>query len=161
VPEFSEEFYDTLADGLRDLERNFIVVSYVTGDHLDQHVSLERGGFEFPNENPDLIHEVSQKQIEKSAAKFARLAVDSEVKDRRGRKIKLMEEYARDQAPWHRETLTRIDYDAIPHNPSPSQIDNVLHQQDYSDETQVKDAVRKLGSEPQYPQPICSGQGTQ
>ena len=147
VPEFAEEFYDTLPGGERDIERNFIIVSYVVGSYLDRHVSLERGGFEFPKETPDLIHEISKKQIEESAAKFAKRAVDSDVEDRRTRKVKRIEEYVRDDAPWHRGTLTRIDYSSIPHNPSPSQIDNVLHQQEYKDEVRVKYEVRKLLAE--------------
>ncbi len=147
VPEFAEEFYDTIPSGEKDSERNFIVVSYVVGDYLDRNVSLERGGFEFPKENPDLMHEISQQQIEEYAARFAQRAVDSDVEDRRSRKIKRIEEYVRDIAPWHRETLASIDYSTIPHNPSSAQIDNILHQQEYKEETRVKGEVRKLLAE--------------
>lgn len=147
IPEFAEEFYDVFSDGERNEERNFIVVSYIMGNYLDEHVSLERVGFDFPKENPDLIYEVSQKQIEERASKFAQLAVDADVKERRNRKEKRIEEYVRDNAPWHRDTLTQIDYSSVPHNPSPSQIDNLLHQQEYKEEARVKSEVRKLLAE--------------
>lgn len=147
VPEFAEEFYDTISNGVKDKDRNFIVVSYVTGDYLDRNVSLERAGFEFPKENPDIMHDISQKQIEEYAAKFAQGAVNSDVEDRRTRKIKRFEEFVRDNAPWYRETLSSIDYSSIPHNPTPSQIDNILHQQEYKEETRVKGEVRKLLAE--------------
>lgn len=147
VPEFAEEFYDTLSNGERNEERNFIVVSYVMGDYLDKYVSLERGGFEFPKETPDMVHEVSQKQIEKQAAELSQKTVSSDVEDRKTRKAKKVEDYVRDEAPWHRNTLAKIDYSSIPHNPSPAQIDNVLHQQEYKEETRVKSEVRKLLAE--------------
>jgi len=147
IPEFSEEFYDTLTSGERNEERNFIVVSYVMGEYLDKHVSLERGGFEFPKENPDLFYEVSQKQVEKRTSEFSQLTVNNDVEDRKSRKAKKVEEYVNDQAPWHKDALSKIDYSAIPHNPSPAQIDNVLYQQEYKEETRVKNEVRKLLAE--------------
>jgi len=147
IPEFSEEFYDSMPNGENDVERNFIIISYVTSNYLDDNVSLERGGFEFPKEKPDIFHCIAQKQIEETAAKFSQQAVDSDVEHRRERKVKRIEEYVRDNAPWHREALANIDYSNIPHNPSPSQIDNVLHQQEYKEETRVKGEVRKLLAE--------------
>ena len=150
VPEFVEEFYDTLDNGERNVERNFIVVSYVLGNYLDEYVSLERGGFEFPKEKANLFYDVSQKEIEESAAKIAQLAVGDDVEDRKKRKVKQLEEYVRDHAPWHRDTLRRIDYSPVPYNPSLSQMDNVLHKQGYKDEVRVKEEVRKLlaGTDP-------------
>ncbi len=147
VPEFFEEFYDSTLHGKDGTERNFIVASYVTGDYLDRNVSLERGGFEIPKENPDMHHDITQKQIEEAAAKFAQQAVGSDMENRRTRKIKQVEEHVRDNAPWYREALTRIDYSSIPYNPTAAQIDNILHQQAYNEEIRVKDEVRKLLAE--------------
>ncbi|MDX1749115.1 MAG: ATP-binding protein [Methylophaga sp.] len=147
IPEFEEEFYELLPNGESDIGRNFIVVSYVTGSYLDQNVSLERGGFEFPKEKADMVHDIAQKQIEESAAKFAQQAVDSDVEDRRARKINRINDYVRDNAPWYRDALASIDYSTVPHNPSPSQIDNILHHQEYKEETRVKGEVRKLIAE--------------
>lgn len=147
IPEFSEEFYEALPNGEKNTDRNFIVVAYVVGDYLDEHVSLERGGFEFPKESPDLYYEVSQKQIEKSAAEFAKKVVNTDVEERQTRKAKKIEEYVRDFAPWHRDTLSSIDYSSIPHNPNPEQIDSALHKQEYKEENRVKNEVRKLLAE--------------
>ncbi|MBC3764572.1 ATP-binding protein [Neptunicella marina] len=144
IPEFSEEFFDNAASGERDKDRNFIVVSYVTGSYLDKNVSLERGGFDFPKEKPDMVHYIAQRQIEEKAAIYSQKAVDSDVEDRKSRKISRIEDYVRDNAPWHRQALTKLDYSSIPHNPSPSQIDSVLHQQEYREEARVKGEVRKL-----------------
>lgn len=147
VPEFSEEFYDRLSNGEKDEERNFIIVSYVLGAYLDNNVSLERGGFEFPKETPDLLFEVSQNQIEKRAAEFAEKSVNSDVEDRKTRKAKRVKDYVRDHAPWHKDTLGKVDFSSIPHNASPAQIDSVLYQQEYKDDIRVKGEVRKLLAE--------------
>lgn len=147
VPEFSEEFYETLGNDENNFQRNFIIVSYVVGDYLDNNVSLERGGFEFPKDSPDLIYQISQKQIEERACQFSKLAVDAHVEDRKDRKAKKIETYVRDVAPWQRDTLAKLDLSKIPYNPSDSQIDNALHQQEYKEELRVKGEVRKLLAE--------------
>ena len=48
IHEFIDEFYDDGIDGAESRDRNYIVKSYVFGNYLDENVSLERGGFEFP-----------------------------------------------------------------------------------------------------------------
>ena len=136
-----------MPNGENDAKRNFIIVSYVTSNYLDDNVSLERDEFEIPKEKPDVLHCIAQKQIEESAAKFAQQAVGTDIKHRQERKVKKVEEYVRDNAPWHRQTLANLDYSSIPHNPSPSQIDKVLHQQEYKEETRVRGEVRKLLAE--------------
>lgn len=147
VPEFSEEFYDTLSSSEKDEKRNFIVVSYVMGSYLDENVSLERGGFEFPKDTPDSIHEFSQQQIEINASKLAQRTVGTEVEERITRKTKRVQDYVRDEAPWHRDTLANIDFSSIPYNPTAAQIDNALHQQDFKEEARVKNEVRELLAE--------------
>lgn len=147
VPEFAEEFFDKRINGEEDKGRNFIVVSYVTGSYLDKNVSLERGGFEFPKEKPDMLHYIAQKQIEEEAVVYSKKAVDSDVEDRKSRKQSRVEDYVRDNAPWHRQTLSKLDYSSIPYNPTSSQIDSALHQQEYKEEMRVKGEVRKLLAE--------------
>jgi len=104
IPEFIEEFYDKQQDGSDDRDRNYVVKAYVFSEYLDENVSLERGGFEFQKES-DLIHGVSQADIEKEAAEISRTAIDDEITARQEKKKERVQSYVDDEAPWHRDLL--------------------------------------------------------
>lgn len=143
IPEFSEEFYDTVSINNSEQDRNFIVAVYVSSDYLDDNVSIERGGFEFHKEE-ELLLGISQKDIEISAAEFARQAVASDVFDRQERKISRVKQYVRENAPWHTEILNEVDFTKISYNPTDEEIENFLHQKKYAQEVKVKTEVHKL-----------------
>jgi hypothetical protein len=44
IPEFIDEFYETIANVSDTTNRNFIIKAYVFSDYLDANVALERGG---------------------------------------------------------------------------------------------------------------------
>ncbi|WP_430229973.1 ATP-binding protein [Nitrosomonas communis] len=143
IPEFSEEFYDTISIDGEEKDRNFIVAVYVFSDYLDDNVSIERGGFEF-NKDQELLLGISQKDIEASAAEYARQAVASDVFNRQERKASRIKQYVRENAPWHTELLSEVDFTKIPYNPTNEEIENYLHQQKYAQEVKVKREVQKL-----------------
>lgn len=143
IPEFAEEFYDDLSISGDKKERNFIIAVYVFSDYLDDNVSIERGGFEFHKEN-DLILGIAQKDIEASAAEYARAAVAGDVTNRQARKVARIKDYVRDYAPWHAEILKDVDFSKVPYNPSNEEIESHLHQQKYMKEVKVKGEVRAL-----------------
>ena len=116
---------------------------YVFGDYLDTNVSLERGGFEFQKEN-DLLFGISQGDIERTSAEFARAAVSSDVLERSERKVASVKEYVRDNAPWHGEIINEIDFTDFPYNPTNAEIEKHLHQQKYEQEIRVNHEVKKL-----------------
>jgi len=143
IPEFSEEFFDKSDSSSEDGGKNFIIKVYVFGDYLDEHVSLERGGFDFHREH-DLLYGISQKDIEQEAAEFARRSVDSDVAERRERKIERVRSYVRDQAPWHASIIKDVDFTDFPYNPSDDQIEGHLHHHKYSQEIKVRSEVKAL-----------------
>jgi len=122
IPEFTEEFYDKQSDGSDDRDRNYVVKAYVFGDYLDENVSLERGGFEFQKES-DLIHGVSQADIEKEAAEISRTAIGDEITARQEKKKERVQSYVDDEAPWHRAILKSVDLSSMPYNPSKEEIE--------------------------------------
>lgn len=143
IPEFYEEFYDTLKLNGGSEDRNFIIKVYVFGDYLDENVSLERGGFEFKKEN-DLFFGISQKEIESNASEFARGAVEDDVAKRRYKTKTRVEEYVREQAPWYNETLGDLDLSKLPYNPRNKDIENHLHEKNFEREVKVKAEVEEL-----------------
>jgi hypothetical protein len=143
IPEFSEEFCDKLSSDPDSEERNFIIKVYVFGRYLNESVSLERGGFEFHKEQ-DLIYGISQREIELQASVFARKAVDSDVSERRERKIERINSYVNEEAPWHSSLLSEIDFSDFPCNPTNEQIEDRLHHQKYTQDLQVKEDVKAL-----------------
>lgn len=144
IPEFSEEFYDRAGGSLEnDRGRNFIIKVYVFGEFLDEHVSLERGDFEFQREN-DLLHGISQRDIEQKASEFALQSVDSDVAERRERKMEHVRTYVRDQAPWHTSLINDVDFANFPYNPSDDQIESLLHHHKHSQEIKVRSEVKAL-----------------
>ena len=106
-------------------------------------MSLERGGFEFKKEN-DLFFGISQGDIERAAAEYARAAVASDVSERSERKVARVKKYVRDNAPWHGEIINEIDFTDFPCNPTNAEIEKHLHQQKYEQEVRVKNEVKKL-----------------
>lgn len=81
IPEFIDDFYDKDLSENVIRERNYIVKAYVFSPYLDQHVSLERGGFEFQMEN-DLPNGISQADIEHQAADIAKETVGDDIRGR-------------------------------------------------------------------------------
>ena len=143
IPEFVDDFYDRDVDGNVIHEKNYIVKAYVFGPYLDRHVSLERGGFEFQMEH-DLVHGISQVDIEKRSANIAKGAVGSDIRGRQEKKKERVHSYVDEEAPWHRAILEKIDLSGMPYNPTNEEIDGRLQKEKFNQEIQIKREVTKL-----------------
>jgi len=146
VPEFIDEFFEEGAGQGEDRDRNFIVKAYVFGAYLDANVSLERSGFDFPK-GDDLLHLISQAEIEKAAAEIAREALGDTIKFRQERKQKQVQEYVEEQAPWHRTIVEDIDLSVMPYNPTPEQIETAFQKEKFSQEVAIRRRVAQIMSE--------------
>lgn len=143
IPEFIEEFYDKDADGAENRDRNYIVKAYVFSEYLDDNVSLERGGFNFQKEI-DLIHGISQSDIEKATAEITKKAIGDDITVRQEKKKERVHAYIEEEAPWHRDVLDEIDLSSMPYNPSPEEIETRLQKEKYKQELSIKREVTKL-----------------
>ena len=144
IPEFAEEFYEPSDASGRG--RNFIIKAYVYGDFLDRNVSLERGAFDFGRE-ADLLHGISQSQIEARAAEVARETVGDEITTRRDKKAQKVRDYVSEEAPWHARLIKDADLASLAMNASAEEIELYLQQEKLARETKVRrDVVQILAS---------------
>jgi len=146
IPEFSEDFYDKDVSGIANHARNYMVKAYVFGRYLDQNVSLERGGFEFQMEN-DVLHGISQTDIESRSANIAKDAVGSDIVVRQEKKRDRVQTYVDEEAPWHKGILDKIDLTGMPYKPSNEEIESLLQKEKFAQEVQIKRDVTKLLAE--------------
>lgn len=143
IPEFVDEFFEQVKEGNEIVDKNFTLKVYVFGQFLDTLVSLERGGFEFQKEN-DAIYGISQSDIEKRAADLAREAVNSEVQARFEKKVKKVNDYVKEKAPWHAGIVNDINLSDMPYNATDEQIESKLQKEKYEQEVRVRSDVRRL-----------------
>lgn len=143
IPEFASEFYDKIKGDSSERDRNFIIKAYVFGEYLDRNVSLERGTFNFEKES-DLIHGISQSQIEAAAAELAQQAVGDEIRERKERKTARIREYVESSAPWHRSIVADVDFSDLPMNPSDETIESHLQASKFKKEQSARAAVREI-----------------
>ncbi|WP_127558291.1 ATP-binding protein [Saccharospirillum alexandrii] len=143
IPEFVDEFFEQVKDGNEIVDKNFTLKVYVFGQFLDDLVSLERGGFEFQKDN-DSTYGISQSDIEKRAADLAKESVNSEVQARFDKKVKKVNDYVKEKAPWHAGIVNDIDLSDMPYNATDEQIESKLQKEKYEQEVRVRSDVRKL-----------------
>ena len=146
IPEFEDEFYEKHTNGDVDRDRNYIIKAYVFSPYLDRNVSLERGGFEFGMER-NLYFGISQADIEECTAAKAREAVGSEITFRQEKKKERVQAYVNEEAPWHKEILSKISLSAMSNNPSPDEIETVLQREKFCQERAIKAEVETLLTE--------------
>lgn len=146
IPEFEGEFYDTPSDSDPNLGQNYIIKAYVFGGYLDRNVSLERGGFEFSMDN-DLFFGIAQSDIEKQASVIACDAVVSKIKLRQEKKRERVQSYVDEEAPWHKNILSKVDLSEMPYNATDEQIEIYLQKEKFLEEIATKKDVEELLSE--------------
>ncbi len=143
VPEFSDEFYEKKEDGTDNLERNYIIKTYVFSQYLDDNVSLERGGFEFKKENDDL-YGISQTDIESKVAELTKKAVINDISVRQDKKEKRIISYIEEEAPWHKGLVKNIDISGFPYNPNNEEIETRLQKEKFRQEVAIRNEVNVL-----------------
>jgi len=143
IPEFIDEFTEKNPSDPTGSTRNYIIKAYVFGAYLDNHVSLERGGFEFLMED-DLLLGIGQSQIEKAAADIAREAMGDDILSRQEKKKERVHAYIDEKAPWHKNILEKIDLSVIPYRPSDEEIEALLQKEKFSQEVAIRHDVSKI-----------------
>lgn len=143
IPEFDDEFYEKDSAGNQDTEKNFIIKAYVFGKYLDDNVALERGEFEFKQDN-DLLFGISRTQIESPTAQIAKDAVGNEILTRQEKKKVRVHAYVDEEAPWHKTMLDKLDLSTLPYNASNDEIESRLQRAKYTQEMQIKRDVKIL-----------------
>jgi hypothetical protein len=147
IPEFEDEFYEKDRNGEANRERNYIIKAYVFGPYLDRNVSLERGGFEFAMDG-DLFGVIAQSDIEKKAAFIARDMVGAEIMFRQEKKRERVQVYVDEEAPWHKDILSKIDLSGMSCRPTNEEIETRLQKEKFAQEVAIKRDVAKLLAEP-------------
>lgn len=140
VPEFEEEFNETNDKGTT---KNFIIKVYVFSCFLDEHVSLERGNFDFSKDS-DLQFGISQTQIEEQAALAAKEVVSEEVTERSTKKKKLVVDYVTQEAPWHIEWLNKTDLTHLPMSPTNETIELTFQKAKFNAEGELRNDVKAI-----------------
>lgn len=143
IPEFVDEFYDRREDGTDNLERNYIIKSYVFSDFLDQNVSLERGGFEFQKDS-DILYGISQTEIEREVAKLTKEAIIDTISTRIEKKKQRIHSYIEEEAPWHKNAVKDIDLSDFPYNPSNEEIEAKLQSAKFHKEIEIRAEVSSI-----------------
>lgn len=149
IPEFEDEFYEKHRSGEIDRERNYIIRAYVFGPYLDRNVSLERGGFEFRMES-DIIFGIAQATIEREAAAIAKESMGDDITFRQEKKKNRVRTYVDEEAPWHKEILSKIDLSAISYNASDEEIEACLQMKKITQESEIKRDIAKLLAEKNF-----------
>jgi hypothetical protein len=149
IPEFEDEFYEKDGNGQIDRERNYIIKAYVFGSYLDRNVSLERGGFEFQMDT-DLFFGIAQVEIERDASVIAKEAVGTDITLRQEKKKERVRAYVDEEAPWHKDILSKIDLSGLPYNPSNEEIETRLQKEKFAQEIEIKRDVAQLLTESNF-----------
>ena len=100
----------------------------------------------------DLLLGIAQADIEKAAAAIARDAVGSDITLRQEKKKERVQSYVDDEAPWHKDVLTKIDLSRMPYNPTNEDIEERLQREKFAQELTIKRDVEKLLSETNFEQ---------
>jgi hypothetical protein len=143
VPEFIEDFFEKGDTNNAQVDRNFILKAYIFGAYLDNHVSLERGGFEFGADR-DLIYGIGQSQIEREAATIAKEAMGSELVVRQEKKRQRVMSYVDEQAPWHKTAVDSFDLSELPYNATESDMEAKLQKEKFKREQSIRTSVANM-----------------
>lgn len=149
IPEFEDEFCEKIGLDEVDSERNYIIKAYVFGSYLDRNVSLERGGFEFHMES-DLNFGIAQAEIERKAAAIAKKSVGPDITSRQEKKKERVQSYVDEEAPWHKEILSKIDLSGMSYKPSNEEIETRLQKEKFVQEMEIKRGVESLLAESNF-----------
>lgn len=142
IPEFVDDFCER-SNGIEDKTKNYIIKSYVFSKYLDENVSLERAGFNFPNET-DLFHSISQHNIESKVAEITKELLSEDFNSRFEKKTERVNEYVKSEAPWHKSIVNEIDLKDFPYNPSNEEIEALLQKEKYKQDVTLSQKVAEI-----------------
>lgn len=146
IPEFKDEYFDVVKnDDGDDVNKNYIIRTYVISDYLDKHVSLERTEFELPKlKGKRLLENISLEEIEEMAVNVTKKFFSEDVKSRQEKKKRRIEDFVTQETPWHRPYLDELDLSTIAFDASDEVIEASLHNVKFQKEVNVKQDVKKI-----------------
>lgn len=144
ITEFSEDFIEYIKWVHDELQtRNYIIKAYVLAKYLNDHVTIERNDFNF-NKEKDLLHPISQKEIENQILEILKQKYIEHVTSRRERKTKKVEDFLQKEWFYYAEYKNKINLDTLPMNPSEEQLDNEFHKIKYFEERTAKNEISTI-----------------
>lgn len=123
---------------------NYVIKAYVIGNYLDKHVSIERGAFNFQDEDETALYPISRKNIEKSVTKLAASHFKQQLEPLKNKKIERIKAAVDENMPWNKSLLRDLDYDTVPFNASDKDIDIAVNKIAYDKEQEVRVNVQEL-----------------
>lgn len=145
-PEFFSAFTEKKDDNADDesASGNYVIKAYVIGDYLDKHVSIERGAFNFQDEDETALYPISKRSIEKTATKFAASHFKKQLEPLKNKKIERIKAAVDENMPWNKSLLRDLDYDTVSYNASDKDIDTAVNKIAYDKEQEVRAIVQDL-----------------
>lgn len=145
-PEFFSGFTEQKKDDADDesASGNYVIKAYVIGDYLDRHVSIERGAFNFQDEDETALYPISKKNIERTVTKLAASHFKQQLEPLKNKKIERIKAAVDENMPWNKSLLRDLDYDTVPYNASDKDIDTAVNKIAYDKEQEVRVNVQEL-----------------
>lgn len=145
-PEFFSGFTEKKKDDADDesASGNYVIKAYVIGDYLDKHVSIERGAFNFQDEDETALYPISKKNIERTVTKLAASHFKQQLEPLKNKKIERIKAAVDENMPWNKSLLRDLDYDTVPYNASDKDIDTAVNKIAYDKEQEVRGNVQEL-----------------
>lgn len=144
IPEFEDDFFDETSRKFDAIRRNYIIKVYVSGEYLNQNVSLEREAFDFDKEKADALYEFSQIDIERQAAASAAAEFEQDVQVRSEKKRQRITNYINSNAPWHKTYINDLDLTSLPYNLNDESIEIALQTFKFKKEQKTKAEIRQI-----------------
>jgi hypothetical protein len=146
IPEFTGDFVDL------DSDQNYVIKAYVLGDYLNENVETDRSAFTFPKTAADgdvnLFYPFNRKEVESAAADIIEKHFKEEVASRNERKVKEIQNYVDDEAPWYRTVIKGLDLKQFPHFHEKIALETELHKLSYQRERTAKLRAEQLAANP-------------
>lgn len=119
-----------LFDGICDESGEFTYVMYVTADYLDKRVEQERTGFDIPENNLELIDEISMQDIRDATHKEVKDFLEDVLKNNLKKSAERIETFVHERAPRYKVILNKAkDNIIVSPDASNKEIDLLLHKE--------------------------------
>lgn len=154
IYQYIPEFKETLFEVVSGKQKNYSVKAYVLGKFLDDNVTVERDGFKITSEKlskdgNEIFTDISEAQIEKSAALIVKDIFAEEVGRRSEEKRAKVMDYVNETAPWHRSLINDLDFDSMPMGITPFDIEMCFQKVKFKREQDIRLSLHELQNVPE------------
>lgn len=147
IPEFEDDFYEEEHRENDVIRKNYIIKVYVSGEYLNDNVSLERETFNFEKEKSTELFPLSQIDIERGVANIVKEQFLQEVKKREDKKISTISSYISDKAPWHKSYMSDLELNSIPFQATDEVIELAFQKIKFKKEQQARIELNSILSD--------------